>query len=91
MPDISQFDGIVVSMDYHDAPPPHIHARCGACEAVVEIPSGRLQRGYLPPHQVGVEMVVDWASAHVDELLDNWERARQGLPLRQVSPLRPES
>lgn len=89
MPTLSQFDGIVVSMDYHDAPPPHIHACCGECEAIVEIPSMTLQKGYLPPHQLGVELVVDWATEHVDELLENWRKAQKGMQLHPVAPLKP--
>ena len=31
-------------------------------------------------------MVVEWASLHRSELLENWERARDGLPLEEIDP-----
>lgn len=41
--------------------------------------------GYLPPRALG--MVVEWASAHREELLDLWERASNGWPLYRLPPL----
>lgn len=32
-------------------------------------------------------LVVEWASLHRRELLANWERARQQLPLERIEPL----
>jgi hypothetical protein len=32
-------------------------------------------------------MVAEWAALHRKELLDNWERARRGRPLRTITPL----
>jgi len=32
-------------------------------------------------------MVLEWASLHRIELWENWERAREGLPLEEIDPL----
>ncbi len=32
-------------------------------------------------------LVVEWATLYRRELYDNWERARQAVPLRKVAPL----
>lgn len=32
-------------------------------------------------------LVVEWASLHREALLENWERARRGEPLRPIPPL----
>ena len=32
-------------------------------------------------------MVIEWADLHRAELMDNWERARQGQPLVEIAPL----
>jgi hypothetical protein len=32
-------------------------------------------------------MVVEWALAHRAELRDNWGRAREQLPLKDIEPL----
>ena len=32
-------------------------------------------------------LVIEWASLHRNELLDNWERAKEGIPLKEIEPL----
>jgi hypothetical protein len=32
-------------------------------------------------------LVLEWAALHRAELLENWERARQGVPLKPIEPL----
>jgi hypothetical protein len=32
-------------------------------------------------------MVMEWAAQHREELAENWERARQELPLNRIAPL----
>ena len=85
MPEISRFFGTVVAMYYNDHPPPHFHVRHGSQRAVIEIESLSLSEGHLSPRVLG--LVIEWASLHQDELLADWELARQQLPLNPVSPL----
>jgi len=85
MPEISRFLGIVILMYYNDHNPPHFHARYGGMEAVVEIESGTVLEGRLPPRVIG--LVQEWRETHRDQLMDDWRRARSHLPLRAIEPL----
>jgi hypothetical protein len=85
MPEISRFFGIIIAMFYNDHSPPHFHVRYGEQKAIVAISSLSLLRGELSPRVFG--MVVEWASLHQTELLENWELARQHAPLRKIAPL----
>jgi hypothetical protein len=84
MPEISRFLGIVVQMYYNDHSRPHFHAKYGEYRITVEIESG-VVKGEFPPR--ALRAVLDWSLAHVDELRDNWNRARQGGPLVEIAPL----
>jgi len=85
MPEISRFFGIVVTMYYDEHGRPHFHARMGDDEVSVEIENLKV-RGEFPG--TGLRLVLDWAELHRAELLENWDRARRGLPLVPVEPLR---
>ena len=85
MPEISRFYGIVISMYYDDHNPPHFHARYGGDRAAVEISSLRVLEGKLPPRVLG--LVVEWASQHQSELMDNWNEAQNDRPPRRIPAL----
>jgi hypothetical protein len=85
MLEISRFFGIIVAMYYGDHAPPHFHVRYGEQKAIVAITSLTLLRGRLSPRVFG--MVVEWASLHQDELIENWELVRQQAPLNRIAPL----
>ncbi|MBW4690275.1 MAG: DUF4160 domain-containing protein [Lyngbya sp. HA4199-MV5] len=85
MPEISRFFGIIIAMYYNDHPPPHFHVRYGQQKAIIEIQSLSILEGKLSPRVLG--LVIEWASAHQAELLQNWELARQQEPLESVQPL----
>ena len=84
MPEISRFLGIVIGMFYRDHSPPHFHAVYGEHEITVEIQTSVVS-GRFPKRAVG--LVVEWAGVHGDELLENWDLARQGRPLKRIAPL----
>jgi hypothetical protein len=85
MPEVSRFFGIIIAMFFDEHNPPHFHARYGSDRAAIEIRSLRILEGKLSPRVLG--LVVEWASQHQDELLDNWEAARLNQPPRKISPL----
>jgi hypothetical protein len=85
VPEISRFFGIVVTMYYADHPPPHLHARYGSAQAVIDIRTLETLAGGLPPRATG--LVVEWTVLHRAELLHNWERARNDEPLEPIEPL----
>ena len=85
MPELSRFFGIVIGMFYEEHGPPHFHARSGEFKISVEI-ERNLVRGEFPGPSL--RHVLDWSDLHRAELLENWERARVGLPLKRIEPLR---
>ena len=85
MPEISRFYGIIIRMFFDDHPPPHFHVEYGEDQAVIGIRTLGLIAGQLPPRVMG--MVAEWASVHQDELLADWERATQLMPLKKIDPL----
>ena len=85
MPSISAFFGIVICMYYNDHSPPHFHAAYGEHEAVYDIQTISILRGGLPRRAHA--LVVEWTTLHRNELMENWDRVQQGLPLRGIEPL----
>ena len=84
MPEISRFLGIVIAILYREHPPPHFHARYGEYEVSVRIADGVVE-GRFPRRAMG--HVLEWYALHRDELLQNWELAQAGKPLRPIPPL----
>ena len=85
MPEISRFFGIVIRMYFNDHGPPHFHAAYGQAEATIRIdPVSRLA-GRLPPRVLA--LVVEWATLHERELLENWGRLQRAEPTVAVAPL----
>ena len=85
MPKISQFYGIIVSMNSNDHPPPHFHVKYTEYRASVSIASGRLIEGTLPNR--AFRLVNEWWSLHRQELEENWARFEARLPLLPIAPL----
>jgi hypothetical protein len=84
VPEISRFLGIVIGMFYGEHGVPHFHAVYGEHEISVEIES-RTVHGEFPPR--ALRLVLDWAALHKQELLEDWQLARQGERLKGVAPL----
>ena len=85
MPEICRFLGIIIAMYYNDHSPPHFHARYGEAKAEIEIQTLTVLSGKLPPRALG--LVIEWASQHQEELLMDWELARQHQQLKAIKPL----
>jgi hypothetical protein len=84
MPEISRFLGIIIAMFYQDHNPPHFHVRYNKYKAIISINDLALLDGKLPPKVLG--LVVEWASLHKKELIENWKLATQ---LKQLKPIKP--
>ena len=84
MPEISRFLGIVIGIFYSEHGAVHFHAVYGEYRVSVEVESG-VVRGEFPPR--ALRLVREWASLHKQELLENWQLARQGQPLKPIAPL----
>ena len=84
MPEISRFLGIAIGMFYSEHGVAHFHAVYGEHEISVELESGSIH-GEFPAR--ALRLVLEWANLHKQELLENWQLARQGQPLKRVAPL----
>jgi hypothetical protein len=85
VPEISRFLGIVIRMHHADHAPPHFHASYGGQDAVFDLDPLAPRRGRLPPRVLG--LVMEWALLHRLELLEDWDLAQRGAPLRKIPPL----
>jgi hypothetical protein len=85
MPTISVFFGITIQMFWNDHEPPHIHATHGDKTAAIGISSVEVLSGGLPTSTL--RMVKTWVALHHEELLDNWQRCRNGDVPLSVPPL----
>ena len=86
MPEISLFAGIRITMYYDDHNPPHFHAEYAGFKALIDIQNGYVIGGALPNRQL--KYVLAWADMHQDELMQNWEVARDSKELLAIAPLR---
>ena len=85
MPTISFFYGIMIQMFLGDHAPPHFHAMYAEYEIVVNIKTLEILRGKMPRRALA--LVLEWASEHRDELLEDWELCTAGKPPKKISPL----
>jgi len=85
VPEISRFFGIVIRMFFDDHNPPHFHATYGDCEVLIDIDHLSAFSGYLPPRALG--LVIEWATLHREELLADWNKARELQSPDKIDPL----
>jgi hypothetical protein len=88
MPVISFFYGLIVSMYYLDSKRhhiPHIHVNFGELEAVYSIPDGLRLEGWLTLRKE--KLLLKWIVLHQKELMENWNSASKGLPIKKIKPL----
>jgi len=69
VPRISEFLGIYIYMYFTDHGPPHFHAIYGRYDAAIEIATGSVLAGALPP-RVSV-LVREWGGIYRAELSAN--------------------
>lgn len=85
MPEISRFLGIVIRMFPSEHNPPHFHAVYNDYEAQFSIDPLELLEGKLPGRIHGI--IIEWASSHQKELMDNWNKLRDEKPIKKIKPL----
>ena len=83
---MSAFYGIVIYMYWNerDHPVPHFHAVVAGGRASISA-DGVVLAGRLEPRPL--RLVRDWAHLHRDEILANWELARDNRTLVAIDPL----
>jgi hypothetical protein len=84
MPTISMFYGLVIRMFYEHGPP-HFHVTYQGYDAVIEIRTLEIKLGRLPRR--ALNLVIEWAELHHDELRANWKLIEEGRPLNNIIPL----
>ena len=85
MPEISRFYGIIIRMYFRDHNPPHFHAEYQESKAEYDIQSLTVIAGGIPKRAHA--LVLEWASLHRAELLNNWEKALVPDSLKSIEPL----
>jgi len=85
MPEICRFYGIIIAMFYDDHNPPHFYARYGAQTVTLEVRTLRVLEGRIPSRALG--LVMEWASEHREELLEDWKLAKSNQPPKNIAPL----
>lgn len=85
MPMISRFLDIRITMHYDDYDPPQLQADCEGYKAIVDIANCCVIKGSLPNRQL--RLVLAWIELRKDELMHNWELARDVKELQQIEPL----
>ena len=85
MPEISRFLGIIIAMFYKEHNPPHFHVRYNKYKAIISIKNLAILEGSLPPKVLG--LVIEWASIHKKELVENWQLSEQFKELKKIPPL----
>lgn len=86
MPKISEFFGICIYVYFRDHNPPHFHVIYSEHKAAIKIDDLTIIEGKLPPRVYG--MVVEWATMHQVELMDNWNKAAIPTSLEKIQPLK---
>ena len=83
MPVLSRFYGIVIRMYFQQSEhnPPHVHAIYGENVAAIDIKTGEILEGDLPPK--ALSMVREWVNINKDDLLEMWKTQE----FRAISPL----
>ena len=85
MPQISNFYGIIILVNFTDQAPAHFHAWYNEYKISVEIENG-VVKGEMPAR--ALRMVLEWLDLHREELMSNWEKAQNGLPLAKIESLK---
>jgi len=72
-------------MYFVDHNQPHFHAIYQGKKAEYDIRTLDVIAGKISPRAHA--MVLEWASLHKEELLDNWQKASVPEPLKKIKPL----
>ncbi|MBR4993424.1 MAG: DUF4160 domain-containing protein [Lachnospiraceae bacterium] len=83
MPVLSRFYGIIIRMYFQQSEhnPPHIHASYGGATAEVDIKTGDVIEGQIPPK--ALSMVREWIEINRKDLMHMWKTQE----FKALSPL----
>ena len=86
MPEISRFFGIIIRMYFGDHNPPHFHAIYQDETAEYDIQTLEVIRGKLSSRAHA--LVLEWASSHRSELMEDWMLASEMKEIKPIEPLK---
>ena len=86
MPTICCFRGIRIYINWSEHNPPHFHAEYGGDEVCILIKEIDVLSGSIPNKHL--KMLLGWCALHQEELLENWDLARNGKQLFEIEPLK---
>jgi hypothetical protein len=85
MPEVSRFYGIVITLYINEHNPPHFHVKYAEYVAEIDIQTLKIISGNLPKRAYA--LVLEWAVEHRDDLMENWNLAREQKNLKKINPL----
>ena len=75
MPVVAIVDGVKIEFYPDEHPPPHFHARSAEFVAQIDIRTGKILRGSLPPAKLS--RVLTWVVGHKVELMNAWSAVEE--------------
>ena len=72
-------------MFWNEHGPAHFHAKYAEYQATIDIEALSVLEGWLPRR--ALELVLDWAELHQEELREDWRLAREKQPPNKIAPL----
>ena len=85
LPVISMFRRIKITMYYSDHNPPHFHVEYAGFKCLVDVLSGCVI--YIDNWATCDQLSPKVFKKHKDELMQNWELAKEAQPLNKIEPL----
>jgi hypothetical protein len=85
VPTISIFYGILIQMFWDDHAPPHFHALYAEYETLIDIKTLEVIRGNMPKRALA--LVLEWASEHRQELIEDWKLCEKNQLPKKIPPL----
>lgn len=79
------FYGIVIQMFWGDHAPPHFHALYAEYEVLIDIRTLEVMKGNMPRRALA--LVLEWASQHRNELIEDWNLCEKNQSPKKISPL----
>jgi len=86
MPEISRFYGIIIRMYFRDHNPPNFHAEYQGEQAEYSVRTLEVINGKISKRANA--LVLEWASLHRDELINNWNKAKIPSKIDNIDPLK---
>jgi hypothetical protein len=74
-----------IQMYWNDHAPPHFHVRYSGFKATVGIQTLRVLTGSLP--RTAERLVLEWATEHQAELMENWRLCEIRAQPSRITPL----